>query len=38
MKIKVEEWYAVFLSFIYFFCVLGSYYVLRPMRDQLAVK
>lgn len=38
MKIKVEEWYAVFLSFIYFFCVLGAYYVLRPMRDQLAVE
>lgn len=38
MKIKVEEGYAVFLSFIYFFCVLGAYYVLRPMRDQLAVE
>lgn len=38
MKIKVEEWYAVFLSFVYFFCVLGSYYVLRPIRDQLAVE
>ena len=38
MTIKVEEWYAVFLSFVYFFCVLGSYYVLRPMRDQLAVE
>lgn len=36
--IKVEEWYAVFLSFVYFFCVLGSYYVLRPIRDQLAVE
>ncbi|MFI0435949.1 MAG: NTP/NDP exchange transporter [Parachlamydiaceae bacterium] len=38
MKIKVEEGYAVLLSFIYFFCVLGAYYVLRPIRDQLAVK
>lgn len=38
MKIKLEEWYAASLSFIYFFCVLGSYYVLRPMRDQLAVE
>lgn len=36
--IKVEEWYAVFLSFVYFLCVLGSYYVLRPIRDQLAVE
>ena len=38
MMIKAEEWYAVFLSFVYFFCVLGSYYVLRPIRDQLAVE
>lgn len=38
MRIKVEEWYAVFLSFIYFFCVLGSYFVLRPIRDQFAVE
>lgn len=37
-KIKVEEWYAVVLSFVYFFCVLGSYYVLRPIRDQFAVE
>lgn len=38
MKIKREEWYAVILSFVYFFCVLASYYVMRPMRDQLAVE
>ncbi len=38
LKIKVEERFAVFLSFIYFFCVLASYYVLRPVRDQLAVE
>ncbi len=37
-KVKIEERYAVFLSFMYFFCVLGSYYVLRPIRDQLAVE
>ena len=37
-KVKVEEWYAVILSFIYFFCILGAYYVMRPMRDQLAVE
>jgi len=38
MKIKAEEWYGVVLSFIYFFCVLASYYVIRPMRDQLAAE
>lgn len=38
LMIKGEEWYAVFLSFVYFFCVLGSYYVLRPIRDQFAVE
>jgi AAA family ATP:ADP antiporter len=34
--IKIEEWYAAVLSFIYSFCILGAYYVIRPMRDQLA--
>lgn len=37
-RILSEEYYAVFLSFLYFFCVLAAYYVLRPMRDQLAVE
>lgn len=37
-KVKAEELYAVILSFIYFFCILGAYYVMRPMRDQLAVE
>ncbi len=38
MRIKAEEWYAVILSFIYYFCILGAYYVIRPMRDQLAAE
>lgn len=37
-RIQVEEWYAVILSFIYYFCILGSYYIMRPIRDQLAVE
>lgn len=37
-KIKVEEWYAVTLSFTYCFCILAAYYVMRPIRDQLAVE
>lgn len=36
--LKTEEWYAVALSFVYFFSVLAAYYVVRPMRDQLAAE
>jgi AAA family ATP:ADP antiporter len=32
-----EELTAVSLSFAYFFCVLSSYYILRPVRDALAI-
>lgn len=35
---QAEEWIGAALSFIYFFCVLAAYYVIRPMRDQLAVE
>lgn len=38
MRIKLEEWYAVTLSFVYYFCILAAYYVMRPIRDQLAVE
>lgn len=38
MRIKIEEWYAATLSFIYCFCILAAYYVMRPIRDQLAVE
>ena len=30
------EWRAVVLSFVYFFCVLAAYYVMRPVREQLS--
>jgi len=33
-----EELYAVIFSFLYFFCILGAYYIIRPIRDQLAVE
>lgn len=36
--IKTEEWYGVALSFTYYFCILSAYYILRPIRDQLAVE
>lgn len=38
MRIKIEEWYAAILSFFYYFCILAAYYVIRPIRDQLAVE
>jgi len=34
--IQRHEWFAVVVSFAYFFCVLAAYYVLRPVRDQLS--
>lgn len=36
-KIRNAERYALFLSFMCCFCVLGAYYIMRPIRDQLAV-
>lgn len=35
-KLKSYEWQAVFISVVYFFCILASYYVMRPMREQLS--
>lgn len=37
-KIQKQESFAVILSSICYFCVLGAYYVMRPIRDQLAVE
>lgn len=34
--IQRHEWFAVGVSFAYFFCVLAAYYVVRPVRDQLS--
>jgi len=35
-RVQTGEWLAVALSFAYFFCVLAAYYVIRPLREQLA--
>lgn len=35
-RIQTGEWRAVVLSFVYFFCVLTAYYVMRPVREQLS--
>lgn len=31
-----HEWFVVAVAFLYFFCVLAAYYVIRPVRDQLS--
>lgn len=33
---RAHERPALLLAFVYFFCVLAAYYVLRPVRDQLS--
>ena len=35
-RVHEGELRAVVLSFVYFFCVLAAYYVMRPVREQLA--
>ena len=35
-RVRSGEWRAVAWSFAYFFCVLSAYYVMRPLREQLA--
>ena len=35
-RVHTGEWTAVAWSFLYFFCVLSAYYVIRPVRDQLS--
>lgn len=35
-RVQRGEWPALFVSFAYFFCVLTAYYVVRPVREQLA--
>ena len=35
-RIHAGEMRAVALSFVYFFCVLAAYYVMRPVREQLS--
>lgn len=37
LGVQRHEYAAVAWSFAYFFCVLSSYYILRPVRDAMAV-
>jgi len=36
--LEKHEYMAVAWSFVYFFCVLSSYYMLRPVRETMAVE
>lgn len=38
LKIREDELHSVAFSFLYFFSILGSYYVLRPLRDEMAMQ
>lgn len=37
LGLEQHEFFAVTWSFAYFFCVLSSYYILRPVREAMAV-
>jgi len=38
LGIERHEYSAVLLSFAYFFCILSSYYMMRPMRESMGVE
>ena len=37
LGIRRDEVVAVSWSFAYFFCILSAYYMLRPVRDAMAI-
>ena len=37
-KAEMREIPALLWSFIYFFCLLSSYYILRPLRDEMGIE
>ncbi len=38
MQVKPAEQAALLLSFLYFFSLLAAYYIIRPVRDEMAVQ
>lgn len=36
IAVQRHEWFALAVAFVYFFCVLAAYYIVRPVRDQLS--
>ncbi|MFC4353401.1 NTP/NDP exchange transporter [Fodinicurvata halophila] len=37
LNLQDREFPALALAFVYFFCLLGGYYILRPVRDQMGI-
>jgi AAA family ATP:ADP antiporter len=37
VKVQAHEARALLWAFVYFFCLLSSYYILRPLRDEMGV-
>ncbi len=37
LQIRIEEWPVVCWSWLYIFAILSSYYVMRPIRDQMGI-
>lgn len=37
LRVRRDERLPLALAFVYFFCVLAAYYVLRPIRDEMGV-
>ncbi len=37
VPVERDELPALIWSFVYFFCVLAAYYILRPVRDEMGV-
>ena len=38
VDVRDHEVRGLWLSFAYFFCLLGSYYILRPVRDEMGIE
>lgn len=38
VPVQSREVRAVFWSFAYFFCLMGGYYILRPVRDEMGIR
>jgi AAA family ATP:ADP antiporter len=38
VPVEKHEWPALTWSFVYFFCLLSSYYILRPIRDEMGIQ
>ena len=38
LGLERHEYYAVAWSFVYFFCILSAYYMLRSVRETMAVE